>query len=388
MQVKPRHFLHPLRSVRQSGLAVREYLERRRFAERGRKHFIGDNRYDLNAVSEGFADRLDSQIDDHAILQRICSAYQRALTDEVQALDTYRPTQWWEMQRHGSLLMVMNALANGNIEVLQKMYRNFYRDPCSAGLIIVQSLAKQYFGGGMRDQDRRYVLADTLYRLDQWKRMLPRTCSIQKLAGPTIGNPFGVMVEGTLVRVGAEYQHYCAGEVLELLENRAATVAEIGGGYGGMAYYLLRDCQNVKYLDFDVAESIALTSYFLMRSFPSRKFLLYGEGDLNEETFEKSDVVLLPAFALQRIPCRVDITFCSHAMSDLRKPAQTEYAAQIAAMKSEWLLCVGDSTGMATLDATLEESGNWSVRRGRDLRWHVHRNARAQEIERLYRRRN
>ena len=252
----------------------------------------------------------------------------------------------------------------------------------------MQSLAKQYFSGGMRDHDLRYVLADTLHRVDHWKRMLPRNYSVQKLAGPTIGNPFGVMVEGTLVRAGAEYQHYCALEVQELFEDNAATVAEIGGGYGGMAYYLLRDCPGVKYLDFDVSESIALTSYFLMRCFPSRRFLLYGEEDLCEQTLEKADVVLLPAFALQKIPLRVQVTFSSHAMSELGKPAQEEYAAQVSAMKSEWLLCVGVATGMATLDAILKEAGTWSSKQDRDLRWSVHRNPQAQDIERLYRRRN
>jgi putative sugar O-methyltransferase len=382
--VRPTHLLHPLRSIRRAEAIFRERLERMRFAERGRKQFAGDPRYDLNAVAKGFADRVETEVEDTAILERICSAYQKAYAEERFALEIYRPTGWWEIQRYGSLQPVMNALANGNIEALRRMYRNFYRDACSAGLIVVQSLAKEYFGGRMTRRHRRYVLADTLYRVDHWKKMINTDCAVHELAGPPVGNPFGVMMEGTLVRAGAEYQHFCAMKVAELLKDDAATVVEIGGGFGGMAYYFLRDCPRVRYMNFDLAETVALASYFLMRSHPGRKFVLYGEAELCEKSLAKIDVALLPVFALRAAPLRAAVTFSSHAMSDLNEKAQEEYAAQVSAMKCEWLLCTGHTTGMDRLHAALTNSGAWRLERERELGWNVHRNAQARELERLY----
>jgi putative sugar O-methyltransferase len=385
MRVRLRHFLHPQRTIGRAGELVRERLERRRFAKRGRRQFIGDARYDLKAVSEGFADRIETEVEDTAILERICSAYQRAHSEEKLAPEAYRPTGWWEMQRHGSLQPVMHALANGDVETLGLMYRNFYRDACSAGLILVQSLAKEYFGGRMTDQHRRYVLADALYRVDHWKKMTAGAYAVRELAGPLVGNPFGVVIDGTLVRAGAEYQHFCATRVAGMLTREDGTVAEIGGGYGGMAYYLLRERRALRYVGFDVAESVALTSYYLMRSFPERRFLLYGETQLNEESLANADVVLLPVFALPRMALRAEITFSSHAMSDLSEAAQEEYSARVSAIASGRLLCVGEATGMNRLDATLSRGGVWTRVRERELDWNVHRNPRAREVERAYR---
>ena len=385
MRVRPRHLLHPLRTIRRADALVRERLERRRFAERGRRQFLGDERYDLQAVTEGFADWLETEVNDTAILKRICSAYQKAHAEEGLAPDAYRPTGWWEMQRHGSLQPVMHALVNGDIEALARMYRNFYRDACSAGLIVVQSLAKEYFGRRMTEQYERYVLADTLYRVDYWKKMTGGACAVKELAGPAVGNPFGVMVEGTLVRAGAEYQHFCAMRVAEMLTGKDATVAEIGGGYGGMAYYLLRERAGLRYLNFDVPESVALMSYFLMRTFPKRRFLLYGETELCEDSLAKVDVALLPVFAMRTMALKAEVMFSSHAMTDMSGEALEEYSARASAMTRGWFLCVGEGAGMAKLDAALRRREAWTLERERELDWNVHRNARAREVERTYR---
>jgi putative sugar O-methyltransferase len=349
---------------------------------------MGDARYDLKAVAEGFRDRMELQADDAAILQRICSAYQKAWLGEAFAADAFKPTTWWEMQRRGNLEPVMRALAKGDIEALQRMYRNFYRDACSAGLILTQNLAKEYLSRKMSDQDRRYVLADTLYRVNHWKQMVNSDATVQELEGPGIGNPFGVVVEGTLVSLGSEYQHFCAFRIAELLKNNeAATVVEIGGGYGGMAYYLLRECPTLRYVNFDVPESVALASYFLMRSYPERRFLLYGEAGLCEESLSKADAALLPLFAMRAMEPKTTVAFSSHAMSDLSEKAQQEYAARLSAMGCESFLCIGDEAGMNGLHTTLTRERAWTLEQERDLAWHSHRNIKGREIERVYRRR-
>src|SRR6185437_9561265 len=385
MNVGVRHLLHPVRTIHRAGMLVREHVDTRRFVGRGRKHFIADARYDLEAVTAGFVNRSDAEFDDAALLQRICLAYRKAKLDEATAPTAYRPTRWWEMQRRGSLQPVVTALQHGNVEALSRMYRNFYRDACSAGLIIVQSLAKRYFNGRMTDQQRRYILADALYRLDYWKRVTNGSFAVADLTGPTAGNPFGVMVEATLVRAGSEYQHFCGIEVSKRVTGDYPVVAEIGGGYGGMAYYLLRERPRLKYVGFDVAESVALTSYFLMRAFPQRKFLLYGEAEPCEKSVAHTDVILLTVFAMRDLPLKAAVTFSSHAISDLSTTAQAEYALRISAMTSHCLICIGARVGMDNFDAALKSTGLWRIEQETTLEWSVHRNARASEVERVYR---
>ena len=113
------------------------------------------------------------------------------------------------------------------------------------------------------------------------------------------------------MRTGSEDQHYCAHRMIDLIGSfDTPVVAEIGGGFGGMAYYLIRDLPSVTYLNFDMPETIALASYYLLNAFPQAKAILYGEAELNAETLRSSQIILMPSFAIPQLPpSRVDIAF-------------------------------------------------------------------------------
>lgn len=334
--------MNPLkRPERAKELAV-ELWRAREFVRRGERHFVGDRRYDLQFISDGFASRIEDSDGYPDLFERICASYQKAADQEQSAPEIYQASRWWQERRQGHLKPVIAALLNGDIAALRKMYINFYRDPCSAGLVIAQRLAKRYFRARIKELDRRLYLLDSLYRLDYWQKAMGDDFSVADLSGPSIGNPFGVVVDGVLVRPGAEYQHYCAGRISRLAGSEKSTVAEIGGGFGGMAYYLLRDRPRTTYIDFDVPESIALTTYYLVKSFPKAKVLLYGEAELTETSITAADIVLLPVFQMPALPPRsVNVSFSSHAMSALSQQAMTAYLDDVANMTKEYFLCFG-----------------------------------------------
>jgi hypothetical protein len=316
-----------------------------KFATYCDRRFRGDLRYDLQAVTHGFLSRVDESNDDSELLGRICEAYIRAVKQQPLAPQAYQPTQWWQQARQGILKPVMQALLARDISLLRKMYRNFYRDPCSSGLLDApNSMSKAYFGGQIRDVYRRFYLGHVLCRLDYWMEQTQGRFAVPDLAGPGIGNPFGVLIDGAHIGVGAEYAHYCAHRIDCLLEpEKKGTVAEVGGGFGGMAYYLLRDRKRTAYVDFDAPERIALASYYLLKAFPKLRFLLYGEGNLSKDTLAQTDVALLPIFTLTEMPAgSSDVTFSSHSMSHFASETVVEYLSHIDRMTRDAFLCIAD----------------------------------------------
>jgi hypothetical protein len=245
----------------------------------------------------------------------------------------------------------MKALHTRDIPALGKMYRNFFRDPCSAGIIGAPGgLSDAYFSGRISDVYRHFYLSHVLCRLDYWKLLTGGRYSVRNLAGPEVGNSFGVMVEGTHISVGAEYSHYCAHRVREQLGPESVTVAEIGVGFGRMAYYLLRDRPGTRYVGFDLPETVALASYYLMRALPDLKFLCFGEKALTRGTIAEADVVLLPRFALIEFPDRsVDVTFTSHGMSELSSDAMEHYAREVGRMTDRKLLLMSNRAANRTI---------------------------------------
>ena len=374
--VKLKYLRHPLQTVTAAKAMLGARLSMWKFAAHGEHRFKGDTRYDLQNVTDGFISRIDETSDDTRLLERICTAYIKAVKQQQFAPDTYKATDWWQEVRQRSLGPVTRALLTRDTAGLQKMYRNFFRDPCSSGLLgAPYGMSKAYFGGEIKDVYRRFYLSHVLYRFDYWKAQTGGRFELRDLAGPGIGNPFGVLIDGTHMSVGSEYAHYCAHRVASLLDSATATVAEIGGGFGGMAYYLLRDRRKVTYLDFDIPESIALASFYLLKAFPQLTFLLYGEEDLTNEAIARADVVLMPVFELATMPSEcVDVTFSSHAMSDISSEALVEYLTNIDRMTRGSLLYLGNSRASKSISELVSQRyDSFELTETRSSGWHSHK---------------
>jgi hypothetical protein len=386
--IKMKHLRHPLRTANAVRGRVAAYLDRKRFVDRGERRFRGDARYNLRNVTNGFVSRIDDASDDTALLERICAAYIKAVEQQPFAAEIYQSTEWWKEIRERSLGPVMRALQTCDVGALNRMYRNFFRDPCSTGLVgMPYGMSRAYSGGVAKDLHRRLYLVDVLYRIDCWVSETNGLFLLSDLAGPGIGNPFGVEIEGTLVTTKAAYQHYCAKRIGKELGPKRNLVAEIGGGFGAMAYYLLRDRADLTYLDFDVPESIALTSYYLLKAFPKLNFLLYGEKDLTNEALARADVVLMPLFEMEKMPVKsVDVTFSSHAISDISREAMGRYLEIIGRMTRSRFLCIGNSQRATTISEVAGERDDlFQPIEMRPSGWHSHSYSTESEVECLYR---
>lgn len=280
------------------------------------------------------------------------------------------------------------ALTTRNTKSLQMMYRNFYRDPCSIGLILrPPGQAAWWMGGFANDLRRRFLLSEALYRVDYWRSQTGSRYSLSELQVPSIGDPFGVLLEETLIASGAEYQHYCAQGILDLLGSPSGVVAEIGGGFGGMAYYLLRSKPQITYINFDLPESLALSAYYLSKAVPDASMLLYGEEELTPDAICHHDVILMPTWKLRRLPSKaVNLTFSSHALSDVGSLARANYLEQITRATRESILYIGDQAACEALGEVIQTRyPSWKLASCSSSDWNRFRAPQVKEQERLYR---
>jgi hypothetical protein len=133
--VKSKYLLHPIQTAKRAKALFTTRLGMWKFAKHGELRFKGDHRYDLQNVTDGFASRIDTTDDDTELLERICAAYSKAIERQQSAPGAYRPTDWWQQVRQQSLGSVVQALLTRDIPALRTMYRNFFRNSCSAGLL-------------------------------------------------------------------------------------------------------------------------------------------------------------------------------------------------------------------------------------------------------------
>lgn len=163
-------------------------------------------------------------------------------------------------------------------------------------------------------------------------------------------------------------------------------VVELGGGFGGLAYYLIRDHPQVTYVGFDLPEATALASYYLMRCLPNALIRLYGEAELSEETLAAPGFVLMPSFEIMKIPSKsAVVSFNSYSLAEM-SPATTHlFLDQITRITSGYFLHVNHNRN-AVLSADkfgVEERGFKLV--NRELAgWTSGINPQSDEYEYLY----
>jgi hypothetical protein len=142
-----------------------------------------------------------------------------------------------------------------------------------------------------------------------------------------------------------------------------------------MAYYLLRDRPETRYIGFDLPETIALASYYLMKAFPDLEFLCYGEKPTTRESLAKADVVMLPRFALNTIPARsVDLTFTSHGMSELSTDELGQYMKEISRMTRKSLLFVSNRAASQMIwEGVRGQTDTFALKSSCESEWHSYK---------------
>jgi len=352
--LKIRHLRHPVLTARHAGFLLRLHSSAVRRSLEGSSRYKEDARFQLEAVLQGFVDRGESGWCEGQTLRRICEAYRAA--SSMSTPEVYEPTGWWRALRDTSLRGVLEALETCDIDTLQWMYANFFRDPCSDGLVGKSVLLFPTLPRTLVRIHRWAYLTEVLSRLERWKELTSGAYALDELRTPMIGNPFGVVLDGVFIGNGAEHQHYGAQRIAGILNKKDAAVVEIGGGYGAMAYYLLRDHPGMTYCNFDLPESLALAAYYLIRCFPEKRVLLYGESSLRDVAIGDYDIVLMPLAEMSRMPPRsADMVFSAHAMSDLNTKALRAYLEQVRGLTRGYFLYQGMSTAAKRLEPLMVE---------------------------------
>ncbi len=335
------------RVVRRIRREIRREMDTLRLFREMGPEFRNDSNYRPDIVAQGFLDRAQENVDDSAILKRIVSSYGKAKVAQQNAPAAYQVSnEWLPIYKH-NLRGVMEALAKGNLDELAAMYRNFFRDPCSTGLVgLPVNMKNHYLSGKISKRDKLLYLYDVLCRYKLWRSLTGDKYSVQSLASTSIGNPYGLELDDVFVSHGSDYLHYYATEVNRLAADEdRAVVVELGGGYGGMAYFLIRDSDKTTYVDFDLPENLALTAYYLLRAFPALNVVLYGEIELNSDTLRDNRIVLMPNFEIAKLPGnRADVVFNSYSLAEMSAEAIHEYIKHMTRISRRYFMHVNHTT--------------------------------------------
>ncbi len=349
--------------------------------------FPSEKNTSMDLVDLGFINR-KSDINDNLIFERIIESYNKAKFKQLKSESVYQVSNDWIPIYTNFMSEIVLALTSHSIDKVKLIYNNFYREFCSVGLHgLPVDMFKHYFSGNINYSDKRLFLDDFLHRLELWKITIGQSCDIKSLDSPIIGNPYGYYVNDAFIKTGSDYLHYYATMISRMIRgDEQKTVLELGGGYGGMAYYLIRDNPDITYLDFDLPENLALTTFYLLSTFPEKKIALYGEVDLTSINVKQYDIILMPNFEISQIKNdSVDLIFNSYSLAEMSREAIENYIIHFNRIAKKFIFHVNHTrSSLIKSDEFKVDLNKFELLYRAPALWNMARNNDMDEFEYLY----
>jgi putative sugar O-methyltransferase len=281
---------------------------------------------------------------------------------------------------------IMSALQVDDILRVRDSFDNFYRRSCSAGLVGLPTNMDRFFKNNESSLDRRWFLNDSIYRINYLKSKLG-DFDLENLASNTFGNPYGIYLENKFIRNGADYQYFYALKLEELCNKsdfKMKKVVEIGGGYGGVASYLLQNSKISQYINYDLPENLALATYTLMTIFPEEDFLLYGEEGSEDIKSCSKRIVMLPAHEIKNLSTRdLSVGFNSFSFSEMSFRTAKNYIDLLSNLKIPYIFHVNHVKNSRTSADNLIPSG-YHLQERIPANWNLGRSSTCDEFEFLF----
>ncbi|MDA1276790.1 MAG: putative sugar O-methyltransferase [Verrucomicrobia bacterium] len=115
------------------------------------------------------------------------------------------------------------------------------------------------------------------------------------------------------------------------------TMLEIGGGYGGLAYGLLKSIPGrAKYIICDIPESLLFAAIYLQTAVPEARHFIYdGENDFSFDTEAACQVAYVPNYMFDKVAAvelKSDLAINTLSLAEMTEPQIRYYAENVSDM--------------------------------------------------------
>ena len=276
-------------------------------------------------VIDGSSKEMEHSSYDYSCCERIIGAYKYSNNKDIIIHPDLIIKGLWREWLDVNYYKLTSALNQNNKTFVLDLLSNMFQESFTRGFGMYENYIslKKPFGN--------------LYFLYIWKKYLDHYLSsdgdLTQLYFPPVGHPSGVLLNNSVIPVETIRHSYFANQYIELLRDiENPTIVEIGGGFGGFCFQFLSRMneKKSKYIIYDLPEVNSISSYFLMKSFPNKKFLLFGEGNPYDSDCEDFDIAIMPYFSILEIPSlSVDLFYNACSFSEMSGETSSKYLKQI-----------------------------------------------------------
>ena len=321
-------FFKNLRKVYQQGRLISAINARAKPFMDGLKYLIHDPASSHVTLHSPDYVEPSEDSDEKEIVRRIFQSFRKMKEDQKQASSAYLPSSLWKRQLDTSYSHLIEGLKENDLSKFHFFLANFgtwkhYHGVESNTLIRANT----------KSLIRRKYLANVIFikQLKNWQWFYDNRKPISCLTYPTHGNQVGAYIDGTFVGAGSFFNEIYGSILSELIADKnRSVVADLGAGYGKLAFFTLRNIENSCFVDFDLPETLCLAAYYLMKSWRNKKTLLYGEEEYSQDLHERYDLILMPSYEISKLgPGSIDLCMNKNSLGEMNGESVINYVGHI-----------------------------------------------------------
>ena len=253
-----------------------------------------ENKIVIFTAKESIVDKGDIDL-----AKRIFESYKAMKSHQKNVNQLYKPSSMWQNYIDKDFAFMKKSLEENNIDNFLFFLQNFGNWDSYLG-IENQLLIKKYAKNPLL---KKFLSNEVFYGQKQlWDYFNQKKYTLSDLSMPRFGNQNGALIENNFVVFGSFFNFIYADIIKKYLKtNDHNMIADLGAGYGKLAYYVLKDQNKYTFLDFDIPETLVLASYYLSKCFPEKKVFFYGETEFRNDLMKNYDLIFLPNWEIEKI---------------------------------------------------------------------------------------
>ena len=174
------------------------------------------------------------------------------------------------------------------------------------------------------------------------------------LIRPNIGCCHGIKIGSTIWYL-RDFEHILAAKNISdlCLGNKSLSIMEIGGGFGGLVYWLYK----IGFRDitvYDVPQMNIIQEYYLSKTLPEAKICFYNDKD--KSLLESSEIKILPYWHLDKIPSKsYDISVNQDSLPEIPVPIAKDYLKKIIYTTKKYFYSVNQEAQTPNYQIDIQE---------------------------------
>ena len=266
-------------------------------------------------------------LDSH-LASRIFESYKKMKSEQKKTSDLFKPSAMWQLHIDKDYKILKESVATNDLNKFMFFLSNFGNWKDYLGIennTLIKEYSKNFF--------LRKYLVNVVFgkQLELWKYFNNYKKDTSVLNAPIHGNQIGAYIDNNFVVIGSFFNEIIASMLNNLTcKLKRPVVSDLGGGYGKLAFYTLKQHKNFCFIDFDLPETLCLAAYYLMKTWPEKRTLLYGEEEYSQEKNSSYDLIFLPPFEITKLTNNsIDLFINKNSLGEMNPDAVNNYLKYI-----------------------------------------------------------